>query len=154
MTSVYYYYQTFSGCNILWTKERLIYKIHKWPLSGIKMLKMSSKQKTRSPKTTAKLIATCIDIFKQYFGWPYQPSYCCSSTNCFLWIMLLSPSEGGRLHYVSSRGMCSVIWGGKDSMPQTSTPIFQKYPLPRAYQRPLNWTTITSQFSSRASHNH
>ena len=41
MTSVYYYYQTFSGCNILWTKERLIYKIHKWPSSGIKMLKMS-----------------------------------------------------------------------------------------------------------------
>ena len=32
------------------------------------------EQKTRSPKTTAKLITTCIDFFKQYFDWPYQPS--------------------------------------------------------------------------------
>ena len=33
--------------------------------------------KTRSPKTTAKLIQNnvyCVFHVKQYFGWPYQPS--------------------------------------------------------------------------------
>ena len=32
-------------------------------------------QKTRSPKTTAKLITTCIDFFEQYFGGFFDQIY-------------------------------------------------------------------------------